>query len=438
MPDNKPRLLTLAAVAALIVAFLALNYQAFDSYFQDDEFDNMAWTPFNDASQYAIALVNPQFDQHNFRPTGAAYFRWMTRAAGSEFPSWVPSLFLIHLCNGALLFLLLRRLHLNRQGAWLGTAFFVLSGAAMDAFWKPMYVFDLLCTAFSLASLLFYARRQWVLSFVAFWLAYKSKELAVMLPLCLLFYEHWLGDRRYLRLIPFLAVSLSFGIQGIVFNPNKDNDYTFRFSWSAVRATLPFYLHRFAGFRGSGLLLAALLLVRDRRVWFGLATAAVLLSILLFLPGRRFEAYAYLPLACVAIALAAAASRQSPRLAWGLFAIWLPWNVWVMRQEQQEVLTAGDNIASFAAPIERFARRHPEIRTLVYDSLPPTFHHWGATGAWNYGHRTLGLLALPMTTPQAIEALNKETVAVGRWNAQSRRMRIVLHAPLQPGDSGPR
>jgi hypothetical protein len=52
--------------------------------------------------------------------------------------------------------------------------FFVFSAAAFDAYWKPMYVFDLLCTTFSLASILFYAYRRWILSFIAFWLAYKS------------------------------------------------------------------------------------------------------------------------------------------------------------------------------------------------------------------------------------------------------------------------
>ena len=57
-----------------------------------------------------------------------------------------------------------------------------LSAGAMDAYWKPMYVFDLFCTTFCLASILLYAHGRWILSFIAFWLAYKSKELAVMLP----------------------------------------------------------------------------------------------------------------------------------------------------------------------------------------------------------------------------------------------------------------
>ncbi len=77
----------------------------------------------------------------------------------------------------------------------------------MDAYWKPMYCFDLLCTAFSLGSILLYAQRRWVLSFVAFWCAYKSKELAVMLPVVLLAWECWFGERKYLA-----ADSVSAGV----------------------------------------------------------------------------------------------------------------------------------------------------------------------------------------------------------------------------------
>src|SRR5438046_10191882 len=47
------------------------------------------------------------------------------------------------------------------------------------------------------------------------WLAFKSKELAIMLPVVLLCYEHWLGKRHWKRLIPFFAVSLLFGIQAL-------------------------------------------------------------------------------------------------------------------------------------------------------------------------------------------------------------------------------
>jgi hypothetical protein len=70
-----------------------------------------------------------------------------------------------------------------------------------------------------------YARRRYLLAFRSFWLAYKSKELAIMLPAVLACYESLLvKDRNWKRLIPFFAVSLSCGVQGILLNPNREND----------------------------------------------------------------------------------------------------------------------------------------------------------------------------------------------------------------------
>ena len=194
-----------------------------------------------------------------------------------------------------------------------------------------MYIFDLLCTSLSLASILFYAHRRWVLSFIAFWLAWKSKELAVMLPAVLVAYEYWFGERKFRRLIPFLLVALSFGVQGVVLNPNRDNPYTFHFTPSALRHTIPFYAKRFLLFPLSGLALSALALVRDRRVWFGLAALSLLMVPLIFLPGRLFEAYTYLPLAFAVVALAAAASHAHPAWAWIALASWMPFNLHALR-----------------------------------------------------------------------------------------------------------
>ena len=70
-------------------------------------------------------------------------------------------------------------------------------------------------------------------------------------------------------------------------NPNKDNDYVFRFTPAAVATTCAYYAGRiflvpYLGF------LAPLgaVLARNRRVWFGLATAALLPLPLLRTPSR--------------------------------------------------------------------------------------------------------------------------------------------------------
>jgi hypothetical protein len=321
-----------------------------------------------------------------------------------------------------------------KVSAWhalAAVAFFAWSAGALDAYWKPMYCFDLICTAFSLGSILLYSHRKWVLSFAAYWCAYKSKELAVMLPFVLLAWEYWFGDRKYLRLTPFFLVSLSFGLQGLWMNPNQDNEYTFRFTWKALTATVPFYARRFLLFRGSGLLLAPLALIRDRRVWFGLTAAACFLFTLLFLPGRLYEAYTYLPLACATIALAAAASHVRPMWAWIALALWMPVNLHVLHREQSAKLAADDEAYTFVDAINRWARKNPGIDTLVYDRPPGAYHHWGVTAAWNIAHHTLHLPADYIDWPEAKHALATQTVAYAEWDANANRLVISVRRPGQ-------
>lgn len=419
----------LALGLAIVLAFLAMNYTAYDGYFQDDELDNLSWAPLRPLSEFTAGLVKPTFDISNFRPPGHLYFALMGRAFGLDFPPYMTPVLVAHLLNVLLLFLVLRKLQINQWCALAGAAFFALSATAMDAYWKPMYVFDLFCTTFSLTSLLLWMHRRRALSFLAFWLAYKSKELAVMLPAVLLAYEYWLGQRRFALLLPFLATSLSFGLQGILLNPNTNNDYTFRFTLEALAKTVPFYAQRvfFIPFGGAALLL--LVLVRDRRVWFGLAAMGCFLFTLLFLPGRLFEAYAYLPLTGAVIAMAAAASHVRPLWVAVALALWLPWNYRHLHQEQLAKLAGDDEAFVFVDKLQRWAAKHPEVRTLVYTAAPRVYHDWGVTAAWNIAHHTVGLPALYRDWPQTSKALREDTVAYATWDSATLTLYIQVHSP---------
>ncbi len=419
----------LAAGIAIALAFIALNYRAYDGFFQDDELDNLSWAPHVTATEFAAAFVKPLFDVSNFRPAGHLYFAMMGKAFGENFPPWMTPILAIHVLNGLLIYLLLRRMNVGAWHALAGVAFFTWSAGAFDAYWKPMYVFDLLCACFSLASILFYANRKWVLSFAAFWCAYKSKELAVMLPFLLVAWEFWFGERRYLRLVPFLLASLSFGIQGILRNPNLDNEYTFRFTPEALAATVPFYARRFLLFRGGGLLLFALVFVRDRRVWFGLLGVACFVFTLLFLPGRLYAAYAYLPLAFAAVALGAFASRFSPACAWIAIAIWMPFNVHRLRAEQRAKLAGDDEAFAYVDSINRWVTANPAVNVLVYDGLPRIYYHWGVTAAWNIAHRAIGMPAYYFEWPDGKKALTSQIVAYGKWDSAAGRLALSSRAP---------
>ena len=420
----------LAAGLGMVAAFFALNYRAYDGFFQDDELANLNWAPLLPMRDYLIALIKPLFAADNFRPVGHLYFALMGRAFGLNFPPWMTPIFAIHLINAALLFRLLRKLSIDLWCALAGIVFFTLSASAMDAYWKPMYCFDLLCTTFSLAGILLWAYRRWILSFIAFWLAYKSKELAVMLPAVLVAYEYWLGERKFLPLIPFLIASISFGLQGILLNPNKNNDYTFRLTMHALEKTIPFYAQRFLLFRYSGLALFALALVRDRRVWFGLTATFCFLFVLLFLPGRVFEAYAYLPLTGAVIAFTAAASgRVNPAWLWLALALWMPMNIRILNREQKVKLGNDDEAYAFVDSLDRWAAQNPRVVTLVYTGLPNGFHPWGVAGAWDVVHHTLGLHAYFRDWPQTPHVLQTETVALATWDRASKTLSIRIHAP---------
>src|SRR6185369_9449750 len=257
----------LALFFLLAVLWVIANRGAYKSYFSDDELDNLSWAPHVSLSDFAAALASPRFMTGNFRPAGHLYFRLAGPLFGLDFSKYVFPIHALHLLNVALLWMLLRRLGAAPFAAGAGAVLFAFNMAAFDVYWKPMYVFDLLCATFCLASLLLWIARRTVLSFVAFWLAYKSKELAVMLPFVLAAYEFWLGKRRWKPLLPFGAASLSFGIQGLLFNPHRNDDYAFRLEPRGLRGTITFYASRililpYAGF--TILLLPAVF--RDRRV----------------------------------------------------------------------------------------------------------------------------------------------------------------------------
>lgn len=419
---------------ALLTLFFALNYRVYDGFFQDDELDNLSWAPSRPAGEFVAGLLKVTFDPSNFRPPGHLYFTLTGKAFGMDFPPYMTPILAIHLVNVLLLFLILRRLKLRTWHALAGAAFFALSATAMDAYWKPMYVFDLLCTTFCLASLLLWMHGRRIPSFVAFWLAYKSKELAVMLPAVLFVYELLLGDsrrgwRRVLPLIPFFAASLSFGLQGVLLNPNKDNDYTFRFTLDALSKTLPFYARRMFFVRFGGAVLFVLALIPDRRIWFGLLAMSLFLFTLLFLPGRLFEAYAYLPLTGAVIAMTAAGSRVKPAVIWILLALWLPWNYRQLHQEQDAKLAADDEVFVFVDKLQSWAAKNPNVKTLVYTAAPPSLHDWGVTAAWNIGHHSAGLKALYRDWPQAAKAVGEETVAYATWDGGTRTTSIQIHSP---------
>lgn len=417
----------LAWFLLLAALFLAMNRDAYRGYFRDDELDNLSWAPHVPLTDFLKGVATPRFFENNFRPVGHFYFHAAEAFFGLEFPGYVAVIHAIHLLNVWLLWLVVRRLGAPPLAAGAGCAFFAFHMALFDAVWKPMYVFDVSCATFCLLSLLLYARDRWLLSFAAFWLAYKCKELAVMLPLVLACYELWFGQRRWKRLAPFFLVSASFGLQGILENPNQDNDYTFRFTADALARTSVYYAGRvfLIPYLGFAVPLAALV-ARNRRTWFGLAVMALFLLPLLFLPGRMYSAYCYLPFTGLAIAFAGIAETSHVVSLALFFALWLPMDIHSLRLQRRETLAQDNEVRAWVTTAGRFADTKPRVDAFVFSGAPAGFQRWGVEGALKYLFERNDLKIADADEPAAAELLRRGKVAVLRWDSSMKRMTITV------------
>ncbi len=428
---NKYKPLAIALLISTCALFLILHRGAYQGFFTDDELESLSWAPYLKPALFLKGLVDPRFQPDNFRPVGHFYFSEMGRHFQWNYTAYPVPIHVIHLLNVVLIFGIARRLKIPPLPATAGAAFFGLNMAAFDVFWKPMYVFDALCCFFSLLCLWCYMANRWIVSLIAFWLAYKSKELAVMLPAVLILYEYWFGERRWKRLIPFVIISLSFGIQGILMNPNRNNDYTFRFSIDSLRKTIPFYSERFLFFRYSGLTLLAfpLLLSRDRRVAFGIAAMCLFLFPLLFLPGRLFEAYTYLPLTGAALAFAAVCAQVHPAITVAFFALWLPLGIHELRIERRTKLAADQEAQPYFAAIRAYANSHPAPDAFIYDGRPIGMQPWGVTGGVNMAWSRLHMQTHYIDEADNSKSMQLPTVAFLHWDAPHKVVQFLTKSP---------
>ncbi len=421
---------------AMATLFLIANRGAYKGYFQDDELDNISWAPSLPASTFAEGLLTPKFLSGNFRPTGHFYFAFMGKRFGLDFPKYLFPIQALHLLNVWLVWLIARRLGASPFAAAAGALFFAFHMAVFDVFWKPMYVFDLLCATFSLASILFYMRRWLIASFVMFWLAYKSKELAVMLPAVLACYEYWFGKRRWKPLLPFFIVSLSFGFQGLLFNPNRNNDYAFDFSPRSIFNTAWFYGDRILLFPLAGLALLVIpIFTRDRRVWFGIAAAFLFAAPLLLLPNRTFSAYCYVPLIGVSIACAGIAATRHRSLVVLFFLLWIGWNEFNLRLNRRHTLALADEYRTYVQALGKAAREYPETNTFIYDGAPFSMHAWGIQGALRIASGKSDIRVTNIEDKNLRRVLDSGRVAILSWNAPLRQLSVAAHESGAPDAS---
>ena len=420
----------------LAVLFLIANRPAYKGWFYDDDLDNLLWTSHAPAHEFALGVLSPRFSEFNYRPSAHVIYHVLGTTVGLDYPWYVGVIHILHLFNCWLVWLLLRKLGASLRGAAAGTVLFAFHMACFDAYWKPMFMFDVVATMFLLLAFLAWLYDRWLLALIPFWLAYKSKELAVAFPAFLLLYEYMLGQRRWRRVMPFAAIALWFAVQGILRNAGTDNDYTLRFTPQAVWKTLGFYASQVLLVPWLGLaLIPAAFLTRDRRVRFGLITIAVLLGPLWFLPGRLFSVYLYLPLIGLSIAFAFASENWKPLAVVALFAVWLPWNYQLLREGRKAALTIGPENRQYVEQVETFYKGHKQLRTILLDGGPAGMNRWGIVAAFNWFYWTPDLKIASVSDEIAQEYLKQPQLAVIGWDRLHHRMIVAERRAGEPEES---
>jgi hypothetical protein len=372
-------------------------------------------------------MISPRLSEYNFRPTGHFFYRVLEAAAGLDYRWWVLGLWILHGANCALLWLLMRQAEVDPLAAVAGLVFFAFHPATFDAYWRSMYVFDVLCATFSLASVLAYIHRRWVLSWLCFWVAFKAKELAIMLPVVLLLWEYTRGERRWMRLLPFAAVSGWFGAQA-AFRNAPSGDYSFRFTWEAVAETGKFYFYQiFRNFGIAAILLLTPFAVRDRRLGFGIASAGAIMLPLLFLPGRIFAVYTYVALAFAGYHLASIADRwRWSRIAAPavMLLIWSPVMYGKLRQYRASTLAAADDNRKYVETVRRDFESFPETEIYLLDGRPAGMKHWGPPGALSYVRRGKHYKVAALDD-EGRKLIGTANAAVLAWRPVERRLDVV-------------
>jgi hypothetical protein len=435
------RVMAILAFALFALLFVIVNRGAYEGYFHGDELDNIQWTRYLSPRDWLHGLLTPRYFPQNFRPVGHLYFNLMGRQAGLDFSWYVFSIHALHLVNVWLLWRLLRRrLDVSWRAAAAGTLFFGFHMGVFDALWKPMYVFDLLATTFSLLCLLAYSspkRGALAVSFLCFWLAIKSKEMTVMLPAALAAWEYWFGGKRWWRLAPFLVVSLALGLQALAVNTSRQSEYTLRFTPREIWKSVAFYSSKVFLLPYAGLALLSLpLLVRDRRVNFGLVFAVLLLTPMLLLSGRLFGAYLYLPLAGLAVAAAAVAAKAHPAATAAFFLLWLPCHHASLRAQRREALSLADENRRYVTKLREIVPANPEARAYIYDGVPQALRPWGIEAAVKLFAGRGDLSFYPAEGLDLERTLQERSgVVLLSWDPVFRELSSLARAPGEPDAS---
>ena len=426
VPAQMSRGKACALFLAMCLLFLVCNRGAYHGYFEDDDIQTLSWAPILPASEFGRAILSPLFQADNFRPAAHLNYHVLGKLFGLVFPPYVVLIHGLHLLNVWLVWLLARRLGADSFAASAASLFFGFHMALFDIYWKPLYMFDLECGTFCLLSLLFYTQRRYILAFAAFWLAYKCKELGVMLPAVFALYEFWRGQRRWRTLIPFFLVSASFGLQGVFLNHHADDLYTMRFTLSALGTTSRFYSSNVLLIHHAGFVVLPLALIfGNARVRFGIATMLLFMAPVAFLPGRLEAAFCYVPLIGLAVAVSGIATRRHAIPATAILTLWVGFNIYRLQAKQDKTLKAEQENRVYITTLEKFVSAAPQIQFYTYDGSLTAMRPWGIKAALVYLRRKDTAL-FSADSLQSGQIPPGSPVGILKWDGNEQTLRISV------------
>ena len=356
---NFLRLVPVLCIGLLLINTFLLYKKG--AYFWLDDFNNLYWVQRATFIHMIRYVLNPSFD--GFRPVGMLSYWLLLRCFDLNPAPYHWLAWSLHTANTALVYFILKRLTKARSGAAVGAMLFASQAAFSKIYWDFGTIFELLAAFFSFAALLLWAseRRDWpqvVFASLLLFLAMKSKEMAVAMPVAWFCYDLIVRGKRdrkvFAHWIPPGALALLCGLVKALTMKGSTPTEAYYVSINgptlvtgfATYFNMLFRTNFSAQFWCTALLLCLVLLIllRNRLALFFLLYVFISFLPVIFLINHRFAFYWYLPFlgicglaAMLADSIAFQISARNPRwlgegAAYCIFAL-LCWSTFLLHQQ---------------------------------------------------------------------------------------------------------
>ena len=403
-PSKVLRLLPVLCVGVLLLSTFRLYEQG--AYFWLDDFDNLYWMQRASLVQMLRWVLNPI--SGSFRPVGMLCYWLLLRCFDLNPIPYHWLAWSLHTTNTALVYFVLKRVTKARSGAAVGAMLFASQAAFSQIYWNFGTIFELLAALFSFAGLLLWTRerRDWphvVFASLLLFLAMKSKEMAVAMPVVWFCYDLIVREKMDRKtfahwMLPS-ALALSYGLAKALTmkGSTPTHAYYMSINGSTLISGLGIYFNMLfrtnfsLQFWCAALLVFLLLLIlsRNRLALFFLLYIFITFLPVIFLINHRFAFYWYLPFlglcGLAAILTGGVASRITARNpqwlagagAYSIFAL-LCWGIFLLheeinRPERSWLKQRADEYRGFVTGLKTLPPPHAG-EVIYFNSQPSNFY----------------------------------------------------------------